>query len=79
MLNKVITFDSSLKRYILSIFGKRVDGEGYIIEEGKPTERAITPDGEEVREEDFAGLHKGSLIFVRSGIISTIKLSDRLG
>lgn len=78
MLEKVITFDSSAKRFILSAFGKAVDTEGYIVEKDHPEQRVVTLEGEQVLEKDFAGLQKGSLIFVKSGLVSAIKLSDRL-
>lgn len=75
----VITFDENSKEEILSCFGKTVDQEGYIIETDDPTMRVITPDGEEITVEEFAGIRKGSEIFIKSDLPSLIKLIDKLG
>ena len=75
----VITFDDSAKRFILSSFGKDVDAEGYIVEKSDPKQRVLTLDGSEVLESEFAGLHRGSLVFVKSDLVSVIRLMDRLG
>jgi len=74
----VITFDDSAKTEILSFFDKTVDDEGYIVEKDDVTQRVITPDGEEVRLEEFAGIRKGSEIFIKSDLPSLISLIDKL-
>lgn len=76
--NVTITFDERAKEFVLEAFGKIADHEGYIVEKDNPSQRVLTLDGQEVRLEDFAGLRKGSLIFIRSGLVSAIKLSDQL-
>jgi len=76
MEKEIITFDSSVKKEILAIFDKDIDKEGYIIE--KPSgDRVISPDGDEVKLEDFAGISKGSEVFIKSDITSLIKYSKR--
>lgn len=77
MERNVITFDESLKKEILDIFDKTVDDEGYIIEKDTK-ERVLSPDGEEIELEKFAGITKGSEIFIKSDIFSLIDLTDRL-
>ena len=77
-MNNVITFDSDVKKEILSIFGKSVDKDGFLVDNDDPTRRVLSAEGEPVKLREFAGIKKGSLIFVKSDIISLIKLSDEL-
>jgi len=72
------TFDQAAKEFILETFGKGIDSEGYIVEKSDASQRVLTQDGQEVLLKDFAGLRKGSLIFVRDGLVSAIKLADQL-
>lgn len=76
---KTITFDESAKRDILELFGKTTDDEGYVIEKDDPSTRVLTPDGEEIHIDKFAGITKGSLAFVRSDLMSLMYLSDKMG
>lgn len=80
MPKATITFGSDIetKRFILDVFGKGIDADGYVVEKANPTEKVLTPDGEEVSVADFAGVHKGSLVFVKSDLVSTIQMADRL-
>lgn len=80
MAKATITFGSDIetKRFILDIFGKAIDEDGYVVEKENPTQKVFTPDGEDVTVSDFAGLHKGSLVFVKSDLVSTIQMADRL-
>jgi len=75
----VITFDAASKQEILSFFGKKMDDEGYIIEADNPTQRVITPDGENITLEEFAGIRKGSEIYIKSDLPSLIELIDVIG
>lgn len=69
-LLNTITFEESAKEIILSIFDKTIDNEGFIIE--KITgQRVITPDGEEIRLEEFAGIGRKG-IFIKSDLSSLI-------
>jgi hypothetical protein len=74
----VITFDSASRKEILSFFGKTVDDEGYIVEVDNPSQRVITPDHEEIKEDEFAGIRKGSEIYIKSNLPSLIMLVDSL-
>lgn len=76
MEKQIITFDSSLKKEILSVFDKDVDKDGYIIEKATG-DRVITPEGDEIKLEEFAGISKGSEVFIKSDITSLIKYSKR--
>lgn len=73
-----ITFDQSAKDFILKAFDKTVDKEGFVVEKDNPRQRVLAPDGQEVEYKDFAGIKKGSEIFIKSDLISLIHLCDAL-
>lgn len=73
-----ITFDASAKKEILSFFDKTIDDEEYIVEKEDITQRVITPEGEEVKLDEFAGIRKGSEIFIKSDLPSLFSLIDTL-
>jgi hypothetical protein len=74
----MITFEASAKREILSFFDKSTDEEDYIIEDADPTQRVLTPSGEELTIDEFAGIKKGSEIFIKSDLPSLIELLDMI-
>ena len=74
----IITFENNVAKDILSIFDKSIDEMGYVVERDAPDQKVITPDGEEIKLEEFAGLRKGSEIFVKSDLPSLINLKDKL-
>jgi len=78
MSNRVITFSPAARNEILDAFGVCVDAEGYITEKTNPAARVLTPDGDFIKADKFAGLKKGSLQFLRSDLPSLIELSDSL-
>jgi hypothetical protein len=73
----IITFEESAKTEILSFFDKNVDEQGFIVEKDT-NQRVVTPDGEEIILEEFAGIKKGSEIFIKSDLPSLINLADTL-
>jgi len=73
-----ITFDKSAKDFILETFNKTTDSEGYIVEKDNPDQRVLASDGEEIRMEEFACIKKGSEKYIKSDLVSLIKLSDEL-
>ncbi len=78
MIKDVITFEASAKEDILSFFDKSVDDEGLIVEKDNPTQRVITLEGEEISLKEFAGIKRGSEIFIKSDLISLMNLSDHI-
>ena len=78
MSNNIITFEASAKKEILSFFDKTVDEQGFVVERDDFTQRVITPDGEEMTLEEFAGIRRGSEIYIKSDLNSLINLADRL-
>lgn len=78
MDKNIITFNSILKRYILDIFNKDVDDRGMVVEKNNPLKKVFTPDGEELEISQFAGIKKGSEIYLKSDIFSLINLYDSI-
>lgn len=72
-----ITFDESAQAFILEAFGKGVR-DGFVVEKKKPSEKVITPRGEDVAVKDFAGVRKGSVIFVKNDIVSLVEAAESL-
>lgn len=71
---ETVIFDKKLNAEIVSLFDKKIDEDGYIIE--KNGERVLTKEGEEIKIEDFGGLRKGSEVFIKSDIVSLIKYME---
>ena len=73
-----ISFDGSAKKFVLGAFGKTLDQEKFVVEQSNPSQRVLTPKGEEVRFYQFAGIRKGSEIYIKSDIASLIEASEHL-
>ena len=71
-----VLFDSSVKNQILDIFDKEVDSQGYIKEKSKSAEHILTQSGEEIKRDRFAGIRKGSEIFLKSDLPTYLELAD---
>ena len=67
----MITFDNTSKELILSMLGKAVDTDGYIFDIAT-RQRVLSPEGNEVLLEDFAGIKKGSEIFITKDLPSLL-------
>lgn len=79
MLKNTILFDNSAKEEILDAFDKKIDEKGYIVEKSNPDQKVLTTEGDEIKAEKFAGIRKGSEIFITSDLTSLIKLADEIG
>ena len=73
---KTIVFDQRTKEFILDLFDKKEDSDGYIVER-KGGSRVMTPDGAYVKSEDFAGITPGSEIFLTKDLPSLLKYANR--
>ncbi len=74
--DNVVVFDESSKAKLLEIMGKSIDTEGFIVEETDLTQRVLTKDGEEIKFSEFAGLRKGSEIFIKNDINSILEIAE---
>lgn len=68
----MITFDESTKELVLQMLNKAVDDDGYIYDV-ETRERALTPEGSEVHIDEFAGIRRGSEIFITKDLPSLLK------
>lgn len=73
-----VTFDNDQdsKLFILRSIGKEIDEEGYVTD-SETKERVLLLNGEELLFKDFAGVKKGSEIFIKSDIISLVEYVNR--
>ena len=62
-MSTTLTFDETAAEFILESFGRSTDEEGYIINP-ETGERERTPEGQEIHIDDFAGVEKGSELFL---------------
>lgn len=72
---KTIAFTESSLDFILSIFDKEKDESGYIVEKGTKN-RILTPSGDEVKVEDFAGFVPGSEIVLTKDLPSLLQYAN---
>jgi len=70
-----ITFEKGLAERVLVGFNKSVDDSGYIVD-NQSGKRVLSPDGEEIKLSEFAGIVPGSEVFIKSDIVSLIKYLD---
>lgn len=75
MINCTLSFDENMREEILSIFEKKIDSEGFIVEKDNPNQRVLSSDGQEVKLEEFGGIKNGSEIFIKNDLISIMRLS----
>ena len=75
MSSSRILFTDNALPFLLDIFGKEIDGNGLIIEKstGEPV---LTPDGEEIYQQNFGGLKKGSEIFIKGDLYGIMNLVE---
>ncbi|PIU89157.1 hypothetical protein COS64_01030 [archaeon CG06_land_8_20_14_3_00_37_11] len=75
-----ITFDESIevKKDILDLYGKTIDDEGFIVEKENISQKVLTPKGEEIRIDEWAGITKGSEAFVKKDAFSLLELAKKL-
>lgn len=73
-----IVFEKSAKEFLLTALNKGTDAEGFIVDKTDDDKRVPSLDGTYITADDFAGVVKGSEIYVKSDIVSLIEVSDRL-
>ena len=70
-----ITFDKKVKKELLTLFDKKVDDDGNIVENSNPKQKVLAVDGSEVNIEEFGGIKKGSEVFIKSDLVSLMKFA----
>lgn len=74
---KSIVFDKGAKETILKSLNKSVDEDGYIIDNSNG-KKVPSLDGTYITASEFAGVVKGSELYVKSDIVSLIEATDRI-
>lgn len=69
-----INFDTASRGFVLDIFNKSTDKEGFIIEKATKA-RISTPEGKEITLDELAVIKKGSEKFIAGDLTSLMKLS----
>ena len=69
--------NDSTKKEILSLLGKSVDDEGFIV--NSDNLRVLSVDAQEIELRDLGAIRKGSELFYKSDVASLIKLSESIG
>ena len=76
MKNNFILFDESSKTKLLEVMDKAVDSNGLIVEKSNPIQKVKTKEGNNITKEEFAGVRKGSEIFIKNDLNSILDLAD---
>ena len=76
MVMRNVIFSEDVRDFVLSVFDKKVGGDGYIVEEGTGS-RVITPEGSFVSGGDFAAIVPGSEVFVTKDMPSLLKYANK--
>jgi hypothetical protein len=76
-MNLRITFDESARAFVLDAFGKTISKDGFVVD--KTTgQRVVTPRGEEIKADEFAGVRKGSAIPLKKNIVSLVEAAEAM-
>ena len=70
-----ILFNKQALPYVLEIFGKSINDQGFIVD-AETGKLIITPDDEPITPEEFGAIKKGSEIFLKKDLLTTIKLAE---
>jgi len=73
-----IIFDDSAIPFVLGAFNKTVSKEGFVVEKTTPKQKVLTPRGEDIPVDEFAGVRRGSTVFVKSDIVSLIEAAEAM-
>jgi hypothetical protein len=77
MKNTVLTFDETTKEFVVTALGFDKDADGFLIQKSDG-QRVVSPDGNEVLFDSFAGVRNGSMLVFNSDLPSLIQLADKL-
>ena len=78
MSRKIITFEKLAKKDVLEMFDKGIGLDGFVVEKSNPSQKVLSPEGDEIKFVKFAAITKGSEAFFNSDLISLIQLSKKI-
>ncbi len=73
-----LVFNEETKGNILDLYGKTTDEEGFIVEKENQKQRVLTPKGEEIHINEWAGIVRGSEAFIKSDAFSLMELAKKI-
>jgi hypothetical protein len=73
---KSITFDKDSKEFILKALGKSIDDDGFVVDGSNKKVPSI--DGTPFTVDEFAGVVKGSEIYIKSDVVSLIEAIGKI-
>jgi len=73
MLNLTFSDNIETKKFILEVFNKTIDADGFIIDI-QTKKRIIDSEGQQITIDEFGGIVNGSEIFFKNNIISLVDL-----
>lgn len=76
MINFTFENNPSTKKFILGLFSKTTDDEGYIIEK-ESKKRILGTNGQEITIKEFGVIKNGSEIYAKSDIVSLVEFFDK--
>lgn len=77
LIERTYVLDDIVKNDLLKALSISVDSDGYLVYTDTP-EKVLSMNGREMREDEFAGVIKGSTLLMRSDIDSLIDLAEKL-
>ena len=75
-INPRFTFSPSALPLILKAFGKGLNENNFIIDL-ETGEQEYTPEGEAIHKDNFGGLKKGSILFLKQDLLTAIKIKNQ--
>jgi len=66
------------KKMLLSIFNFKLDEDSYIITDSEPVKKVLSRDGKEMHIDDWIGIDKGSLAFVRGSPQEIVRIAKKV-
>jgi hypothetical protein len=72
-----IIFEKGLRNFVLDAFGK-ASKDGFVVEKANLDQKVLTPRGEEIPVKEFAGVRKGSVIFIKNDIVSLVEAAEAM-
>jgi len=70
--------DNETKEVILSFFDYKLDEDGYIITNSEPIRKVLSRDGKEIHIDEWIGIDKGSLAFIRGSPQEIVRIARKV-
>ena len=70
--------EQETKEMVLSAFNLKLDEEGYIVTASEPVRKVLSRDGKELHIDDWIGIDKSSLAFVRGSPQEIVRIAKKI-